>query len=86
MTPLKLQILLHYYAMATDYRDGDLSAPAVAEAVQDFLAGDMLQRGENSWGAAYSITERGRAHVENLCRLPFPILRWVPAGSLVGDL
>lgn len=81
MTPLEISILLHYHCTVTDYRDGDFSAPAVREAIDRFYKVDELLKPtpealRGTWGA-YVITERGRALVEALTRVPLPVQVWV---------
>lgn len=88
MSPLKIQIMLHYYALADDFRNGDFSAPAVIEALETFVRQGMLratafgrQRGE----PAYKITDKGRAYVEALKAVPLPVSRWV-IPTVKGDV
>ncbi|TXH50484.1 MAG: hypothetical protein E6Q97_20305 [Desulfurellales bacterium] len=72
MTPLQLNILLHYYSCANDYRDGDFTAPAVREAIDWFYENvDMLEiNNEGSGLATYRITERGRDYIETVLAVP----------------
>ena len=85
MTPLEIDIILHYYAIAEDYRGGDHSAPAVGEAIKRFISADMLRPAtpnpEDRLLAvrppAYVVTERGRIYVEALQAVPLPIQKWV---------
>lgn len=81
MTPLEISILLHYRCTVTDFRDGDFSAPAVREAIDRLHKVDDLlmltPQGMRATHGAYVITERGRAFVEALERMPLPIQVWV---------
>ena len=77
MTPLQIDILLHYYARANDYLDGDFSAPAVRQAIDDFKSENMLERATGESGATYQITERARVYIEVLLSVPLPMQRWV---------
>lgn len=77
MTPLQLEILLHYYACANDFRDGDFSAPAVREAIDRFKASEMLTINIERSAATYMLTERGRVYVEAVLVVPLPEKRWV---------
>jgi hypothetical protein len=76
VSPLKISILLHYYCSPSDFRDGDFDAPAVREAIDDFLAAGLLERSEEL-GVNYRATEATRIFVEAVCALPAPMLRWV---------
>jgi len=71
MTPLEIQIMLHYYYSPNDY---NLQPPAVQEAVARFLDKDLLRLGSIT---LYEITERGMAYVEMLKKVPLPICKWV---------
>lgn len=80
MTPLQLEILLHYYASLGDYREGDFSAPAVRKAIDDFKGplGLLRPAKENtSRGSCYVITERGRTFLNHVLELPLPVQTWV---------
>lgn len=81
MSPLELQILLHYRCCARDFRNGDFTAPAVREAI-DWFKGDaeLLER-DGAQGAerCYRLSERGTVFVEVLCNTKLPEKKWVPA-------
>lgn len=84
MSPLELQILIHYYGCANDFRDGDFSAPAVREAIDNFVKVTKLlcfdSRTDRT--AAYVLTPKGRAYVKALCQTPLPVCVWtVPKSS-----
>lgn len=77
-TPLQLQILLHYYSHADDFRDGDFAAPAVREAIDWFRgeAGFLEIKPPSRGLASYRITERGRVLVRHLLSAPMPVQVW----------
>lgn len=81
MTPLEIDIILWYHTRAVDYRDGDLSAPAVREAVDRFRDVDGLLELRPPTGSGdfrtYRLTERGQAYVDALIMTPLPICQWV---------
>lgn len=78
MTPLEIEILLHYHCCASDYRDGDFSAPAVREAMDRFVATGLLREVWNlQRSIRYEPTEGCRVFVEALCRAPAPVQKWV---------
>lgn len=70
MSPLKIEIMLHYYAFAGDFRDGSLDAPAVQSGLGEMVHFGLLVEGVEPH---YSITERGRAYVEALKEVKLPI-------------
>ncbi len=75
MTPLEIEIILHYYARANDYRDGDISAPSVRETIDRFLEDEDILGSYPPCPESprkYHLTERGRIFVEALCALPLP--------------
>lgn len=76
MTPLELSILIHYKGHASDFRDGDFSAPAVREAIDKFLEDDLLKQYVQQSAQRYHLTERGHFFVDELCKVPLPFLIW----------
>ena len=75
MTPLEIEILLHYYACTNDYHDGDFGYPAVHEAIGSFQENCLIQFTHQT-SPRYEITDRGRAMVDALRAVPLPI--WQP--------
>jgi len=87
LTPLQLWILVHYYAVShEDYRDGDVSSPAVPAALDRFidlrLLENILQQPDDMLDPVvsipvkevkYRITERGRVHMHRLLDYPLPV-------------
>jgi hypothetical protein len=72
MTPIALEIIIHYHYSPEQYRSGDFSAPAVREAIGYFEECGLLEE-DYKEGGGYSITEKGRFYVEEgLCQVPFP--------------
>lgn len=72
--PIHLRILLHYYTTPGDFPE---QSPAVAEARERLTEDGLLEKtgpDEDTWR---QITEKGKAHVEALCRLPLPEQQWV---------
>jgi len=74
MTPLHLQMLLHYYAIAEPYAKNDpLHAESRAVSrYRDQLVSLKLIHEDPTSGSGYSCTERGFAYVEALKALPLP--------------
>ena len=82
MSPLEIEILLHYYqCFPTDFRDGNFCEPAVEDAIERFRDTHNLLEPTQSMDVChephYQITERGRVFVEALCNVPLPIKMWV---------
>jgi hypothetical protein len=81
MTPLKIEILLHYYCSPEEYREGDLSAPAVEEAIEWFLDNGLLEladhRDKEKCGGSFRATDRAKALIEAWCNTPLPVSVWV---------
>lgn len=77
MTPLQIHILLHYYACADDYRDGDFTAPAVRDEIGYFREQGYL-RSENSLSSrCYELSVKGKVFVAALMAVPEPTSCWV---------
>lgn len=77
MTPLDIDILLHYHCSASDYRDGDLTAPAVRDSIAWALHEGLLECRTDSADATYRTTSRGDALVLAMCRMALPTQQWV---------
>ncbi len=80
MSPLCLNILLHYHTSPTDYHDGDFRAPAVQDAI-NWLAEDaeLLEINDERIAAgfpAYRLSEKGHFFVGKLCSLQVPVATW----------
>ncbi len=84
MTPLEIEIILHYYCSAEDYRNGDHSAPAVKCALNRFLEdGLLVHEGFNverfddgRIRARYKVTDRALTYIAALESVPFPNQVW----------
>jgi DNA integrity scanning protein DisA with diadenylate cyclase activity len=88
MSPLKIKMLLHYYAHVQDYRDeadpAHANSPAVAEAIQDFLQQELIEERNPRWVdqpandrfSQYGVTAKGYAMVEHLCAVQIPVCHW----------
>jgi len=90
MTPLEIDIVLWYGTRALDYRDGDLNAPAVRDAIDAFTKGEvgLLELDpDRHLNRTYRLTARGRAYFNALCALPLPTCQWVIAAppTVVSD-
>ena len=77
MTILELEILMHYYAYANEYRDGDFSAPAVRKAMVRHTFNSMLERVLKKLpcedlAEKYKLTDKGRFFVEHILKTPLP--------------
>lgn len=77
MSPLQLQILLHYRGSATDFREGDFSAPSVREAIDWFKFEGMLAETNGDGYACYRLTQRANVYIDAMLELPFPEQKWV---------
>lgn len=77
MTPLQLEILLHYYSRADDYRCGDFGAPAVRDAIEYFKREELIVAADPKQDRCYALGERGRVLVEAVRSVPLPERRWV---------
>jgi hypothetical protein len=77
MTPLEIEILMHYCTRGKDYRDGDFSAPAVREAIDNFVREGVIKPSYDArTGMAYAATDRARVFLDYICALPLPDQVW----------
>ena len=73
MTPVAIELLLKcYYSPAP--LEG-LEYPAQREVVENFIADGLIVPGKES--NCYTVTDRGNAHVYQLCNLPYPVAVWM---------
>ncbi len=70
MTPLQIEIMLHYHCITTDYEQGYY--PAQGEAIRAFRASGMLEVNPDPDGTKLRITDKGRAYCEALQAVPIP--------------
>lgn len=80
MSPLQLQILLHYHCCCNDYPD--LTPPAQREAIFRFVRDGYLEKvdlHENMPASTpnYKATEKLHVYCEALCCVPEPRKVWV---------
>lgn len=87
MTPLEISILIHYHCSPTDFRDGDFSAPAVRQAINEFKQTGFIKAAEPSdnVAAAYIGTDKCGVYVQALCAVPEPIQKWVVPAAPTGQ-
>jgi hypothetical protein len=75
MSPLSISMLLHFYSTATPYDGLGNNSPAYDDAVRQLVVADLIEKaGERG---AYRATDRGEAHVRQMCLLPYPMRAWV---------
>lgn len=76
MTPLEINLLLHVYARAGEIENRD--APAVREALTEFLRSDLIELREvhEPGHHPFKILPRGQAMVDHLCETPLPVASW----------
>jgi len=75
MTPLIIDMILHYHTTPGDYRDGDFSAPAVREAIN--LMRDDWALIEHAQAKGYVPTARLHAYVKKICSIGLPEQHWI---------
>lgn len=79
-SPLKINIALWYHCRAGDYgknsHDNNFNAPAVQEALQDFVNGGLLAKSPEGCEAEYFGTEALKVWVDGLCAVPWPVQTW----------
>ena len=97
MSPLKIQMLLHYYSHAMDYRDevdgAHACSGAVREAISDFLGDGLIRETNPDWSgqpassrdSQYGVTAKGLAMVKHLCDVQIPVCIWVQPSSVPSE-
>jgi hypothetical protein len=81
MTPLEINMLLHYYTTPGQFPHHD--SPAQIDAVHGFVNQGLIRiNDENPRNGdhGFVVTERGMALIDAWLRTPLPVQRWeVPA-------
>ena len=76
MTPLHIDILIHYHTRPTEYgkEDNNFSAPAVREAIKWMVGANLLESNDPRDDANHSFrtTDRGNAYIDAMSTLPLP--------------
>ncbi len=81
MTPNAIEVLIHCHVCPLPHPRSD--APAVAEELQSLQANRLIEPEPGSPGG-YRTTDRGRAHIAQLCNTPWPKQAWIGAdGSCI---
>lgn len=72
MTPNDIEVLIHYHVCPAPFPRID--APAVIGAIKMLIENGLMVGAisNNSLGT----TDKGAAHVRQLCNLPFPVESW----------
>lgn len=83
MSPLGVTILLHYWGSSAPFRDGDFSAPAVRDALREFMKLGLLvdANPENMRTGEPSLTlvanrEALEPYVNAVLAVPLPVQTW----------
>lgn len=74
MTPLHIDILIHYHTRPTEYgkEDDNFYAPAVREAVDWMVGANLLESSDPGDDASFRTTDKGDAYIDAICTLPLP--------------
>lgn len=80
-TPLHLKLLLHAYSHPEPWPH---NGGCAHEYEQQLVLSGLIQ--SHASGHYYECTQKGRAHVEQLCRLPFPTQVWMAANGEILKL
>ena len=78
MTPLQIQMMLHYYAQSTPYARNEpahAQSPAVIKQRNALINVGLLKTWIHT-EAGYRCTERGKAYVEFLRAMELPVVKW----------
>ncbi len=75
MTPLEVEILLHYYYSPHDYEN--LDAPAIKEAMEKFCKAGILTEWINRTPRFYKNDEALELYIKAICSVPLPTRKWI---------
>lgn len=76
MSPLEIEMLLHFHARADAYPWN--GSPAESEALQRFRAEGLVMEPVNV--DLVKLSERGRAYIRFITTLPLPVANWTIPG------
>lgn len=79
MSPYEIGILIWYYAHVDDHPDIERRPPVWEPTLDQFLRWNLL-RPSFETERHYMLSDRGRAYVEALQRVPLPTSIWVVEG------
>ena len=82
MTPNDIEILIHYCTSPSVHER--LDAPAVKDSIASMVDCGLLEPIDNN--GMYIGTERGWAHLEQICQLNLPRRAWLGDNGKVIDL
>lgn len=83
-TPVNVEVLLHCYVSPNRHPLHD--APAVRQAFKDLHEADLIAPDDaDPLSGIYQTTERGDAHINQLCNLALPVQAWVGANGRLID-
>lgn len=75
MTPIKLEILMHYDRCLDDYRNGDFGNADVRYAIDDLVKAKLIDPTPSKY-ASFVLSDRGRCYVDALLAIPLPVPVW----------
>lgn len=75
MTPNDIDVLLHYHVSSAAHPR--ITSSAVQDSIEMLIADEMLVKNEKN--GLIDTTARGKAHVRQLCNLPYPTQVFVNA-------
>lgn len=84
MSPLQIEIALHYFSRGDDYRTVSQSPnaytpPAIVDVLALFVDSGLLRTDKRSgdFERKYHPTEALRVYVNAVCAVPLPVQQWV---------
>lgn len=76
MSPLKLTILLHYYASSEDFDPGN---PNISMFLNELFNEGLLDesvKDDNIDETYHYLTDKGRAYIDYILATPLPTMKW----------
>ena len=75
LAPLHLEIIVWYNSHVVDLEN--LEAPAVRNYLEQLLNAEIIRHNTKpGWNISYELTDKGRAYLEALLTVPFPVQKW----------
>lgn len=82
MTPFELEILLHMYCTPTNPPAFERRPPILVETLASFVHENLIEdappeeKGHQDY-CDFRLTERGKAYIQHVLAVPFPVVKWV---------
>lgn len=76
MTPLELEIFIHHTVCASKHNHVSVGTVPYVQGLNMLIENGLIEITDSEF-SGYGPTEKGRFYLDYLCRVPFPVHKWV---------